>query len=467
MGSTAQGCGWLQAADVAAMHACALTILDQTGLLVRRDELRAEVVGRTGFIAAGERVRVSPEAVTTWLTAWRREAVPAPAQPSERHTFSALGYALWTVAAGGGSLRPLTRDDVIDGCKLLEVLADRGVRPGVPGAPQDVPERLRPFEQYLIGAEYSSAGGTTPLTYDVPTTRLVRDLDRVYGRPFHWSAWLPNPLVFGGSSVDLWWHFADEIEAVTVGTMPTMGFSAPCDPVACLTLALAEVIGGAAIIHALRPQVVPSIFPHPQPGDMRTGTLVLGTPEADLLDLLRRDVLRWYGSDWNTKQLNTSASLPTAQAQIERAQTATTGVVHGFDTFHGVGVLGLDEVFCPAQALLDLDMVGAAARVARGPETAPGLELDRLPAVVAEVVREGGLFAMHDTTVTSFRRQYFDPQVLRHTDRAQWLAAGHPTVYAEAEAQAARLLTRYQHEPDAALLAELHRVYEAGRARLA
>lgn len=457
-------------AAVQALHDAAVAMLARTGMAVHDRALRETLARHHGLTVDGERVLIAPEAVASWLAAYRASLSPTPPDPAPltpRYRYNALGYALWGVAEGGRSLRPFTREDTTNGTKLLEVLGREGVNPGVPGAPQDAPERLRPFEQYLIGAEYSSAGGQTPLISDVKTATLARELDCVYGRPFNWAVWLPNPLSFSGSTVELLWHFREQIEHVSVGSMPTMGFSAPCDPYACMALTLAEIIGGATLIHQVLPHLVPAIFPHPQPGDMRTGTLALGTPEAEVLDLLRRDVLRFYGSPWNTKMLNTSASLPNAQAQLERGQTALLGVLGGFDTFHGLGMLGIDEVFSPAQALLDLDMVNAAARVALGAETAPGLELDALPAVVDEVVRGEMIFAMHETTVHSFRRQYFLPRVLRRSDRAQWVAAGRPDAYAEAETKAAKLLNDYAFEPDRNLLAELRRVYEAGKASLA
>lgn len=455
------------AATLQALHETAVAILARTGMAIHNAPLREALAGRDGFTFEGERVRIAPEVVADWLAAYRAALPPTPPSPTRGYRFSALGYALWAVAEGGRSLRPFTREDTINGTKLLEVLGPEGVNPGVPGAPQEAPERLRPFEQYLIAAEYSSAGGQTPLVTDVKTATLVRELDRVYGRPFNWAVWLPNPLSFSGSTVELLWHFRDQVENVSVGSMPTMGFSAPCDPYACMALTLAEILGGAALIHTLLPHLVPTIFPHPQPGDMRTGTLALGTPEADVLDLLRRDVLRFYGSSWNTKMLNTSASLPNAQAQLERGQTALLGVLGGFDTFHGLGMLGIDEVFSPAQALLDLDMVRAAARTAAGAESAPGLDLASLPDVVDEVIRGGTIFAMHETTVRSFRHQYFLPRVLRRSDRAQWVAAGRPDAYAEAEAKAAKLVEEYAFEPDQALLAELRRVYAQGKAGLA
>jgi trimethylamine:corrinoid methyltransferase-like protein len=229
------------------------------------------------------------------------------------------------------------------------------------------------------------------------------------------------------------------------------------------TLSLAETLGGAAIVHALLPGIPVTIFPHPQPGDMRTGALMLGTPETELLELLRRDLLGHYGARFNTKMMNTSSSLPDAQAQVERSLSAAMGVLGGFEAFHCVGTLGIDEVWSSGQLLLDLEMVGAAAHVAGGPTSAPGLELTRLPDVVDEVVREGGMFAAHDTTAGGFRRQCWLPRVLRRMDRAQWVAAQMPDTVQEAELEARRLVAGYAYEPPEGLLRELRSVYERGR----
>jgi trimethylamine--corrinoid protein Co-methyltransferase len=448
------------------MHETAVAILARTGVAVHHPAVREELLRRPGFAEEAGRLRIAPERVADWLrdTRSRQSAAPGPTpEVSPRYSYAVLEYASWVVTEDGRGLRPMLRGDVVEATKLLEVLRSRGVRPAVPGVPQDLPPALRPVEQYLIGAEYSSAGGATQSVTDLPTALVIREMDRVCGKGFSWSVWLPNPLTFGGSTVDILWHFGHELQHVGVGSMPLMGFSGPCDPLAVTTFSLAENLGGAAIIHALLPEIPVTIFPHPQPGDMRTGTMMLGTPESELLELIRRDLLAYYGVRFNTKMMNTSASLPDAQAQIDRMLSAVMGVVGGFDAFHAVGTLGIDEVWSSGQLLLDLEMVAAADHVARGPETAPGLELDRLPDVVDEVVRAGMSFAAHETTAGGFRRQYVLPRVLRRMDRAQWIAAAKPDTVQEAEHEARRLVQDYAFEPPQALLCELRSISDRGK----
>ncbi len=381
-------------------------------------------------------------------------------------TYGVADYSSWTVSEDGHRVRPMTREDVIAGTKLIEVLGPRGMRSGVPGVPQDVPPELLPIEQFMIGARYARSGGTTPLVSDIATAGIIRDMNRVYGRAMGAAVWLPNPLVFGGPNVDILWHFRTEVTSAMVGSMPVMGISGPCDPIAVMTFALAETLGGAAIIHALLPAVPVSIFPHPEPGDMRTGALTVGTPEWDLLDLMHRDVLASYGTRWNTKLLHTSASLPGPQAQAERAMSALSGVLGGYDSFTGLGGLGVDEVWSPAQMILDLDIIGHAARIGRGAVSAPDLALDRLPAVVEEAVAAELLFAENETTVRNMRAQYFMPRVLQRLDRSQWVTVHMPDVAHAAADQARALVATYDYEPPQETLAELTVIYERARNEL-
>jgi trimethylamine--corrinoid protein Co-methyltransferase len=464
--------GGLAAATIERMHAAAVAILGRTGMAVHHAGIRSGLLQRDGFAEHAGRILIEPRRVDDWLDDMRRRhpgPLTPPAGPTspDRVRYTLLDYNSWIVTDDGRGLRPLTRADAVAGTKLAEVLKARGVIPSVPGVPQDVPATLVPLEQYLIGAEYSSAGGSSPLVADIQTATVIRELNRACGREtLSAPVWLPNPLGFGGPNVDVLWHFRSEITHASVGSMPVMGVSGPCDPIALMTLCLAEVIGGATILHAVLPGLDVGIFTHPQPGDMRSGTLMLGPPEGEILDLLKRAVLHWYGVGWNAKPVQTSASLPGPQAQLERTTGALLGALAGCDQFHGVGTLGIDEVWSPAQLLLDLDSVGHAVRVARGAESAPGLELEHLPDVIDAVVRSGLPFMAHETTAANFRQQYHLPELLRRQDRAQWVAAGKPDVFVAAAERAQQLIGQHAYEPPAGLMQELRAIYERGKAVL-
>jgi len=245
-----------------------------------------------------------------------------------------------------------------------------------------------------------------------------------------------------------------------------MGVTAPCDPIATMTQCLAEVVGGAAILHALLPGVPIGIHPHPEPADMRSATMVFGTPEWELLDLMHRDVMAFYHIHLKSKMLHTTASLPGAQAHAERATNALLGVLGGYLNFTSLGMLGVDEVWSPAQVMLDLDLLAHAARIGQGSWSAPGLGLDNLADVIDAAVADGVSFLEHETTAANFRTQYQHPRVLQRLGRKEWQAAGSPDVAREAQRQADDLIEQYDYEPPQDILRELRRIYDRGRERL-
>jgi len=452
------------------MHAAALDILARTGLRVEHEPIRAELAKRKGFTIEGGRALVAAELANAWLDD-RRKRHAAEKRSAESGKAVGLTYAVsdrntWIVDRDGTTLRPMTRDDVIAGTKMIHVLASQGVRGSTPGLPCDAPMELRPIEQFMIGAEYSGEGGATPHICDIATAEIIRDMNRVYGRPLHQTVHCPSPLVFGGPEVEIFWRFRDEVALAAVGTMPMMGINGPCDPISVFTLSIAECLGAAAILRALKPELEIIIAPHPEPSDMRTGAMVFGTPEWQLLDLMHRDVYEYYGRTYNVKLLLTSASLPNAQAQIERATSAVLGMLGGCTHYEPLGQIGIDEIWSPAQLILDLEMIADAVRIGQGVWSAPGLELDLLPAVVDEVVRGGLLFAEHESTLADFRRQYRQPEVLQRIVRSQWETAGRPDVLGEAYRRADELVAAYEYEPPQDILRELRRIYEQARARL-
>lgn len=460
----------LERAVVEQMHAAALSILARTGLRVEHGEIRERLLRRKGFTEDDGRLLIAPERVGAWRVRHATHKVPVAPEylsfPPDQYVYGADCRARWIVDDAGTGLRLLTRDDLVAGAKLLRMLEDCGVTGTTPGVPCDAPEETQALEQYVIAAEFSSHGGYTCQVADVTTAEIVREMDRVYGRPRHLTAYNPSPLIFGGPEVDILWHFREELDSALVGSMPAMGVTGPCDLIGVFTLAIAECLGAAAILHELLPEVSVTIYPHPQPADMRSGTMVFGSAEWQLLDLMHRDVLDYYGSDLNRKMIHTTAPLPNAQAQTERTAAALLGMTNGFTLFEPIGQLGLDEVWSPAQCMLDLDILGEAQRIARGAAPCAGLELEQLAEVTREAVQDSLAFSVHPTTLSNMNSVYHHPRVLSRCGRPQWAAAGMPDPVREARRQAEHLVASYDRGVDEERLREVRRIYEWGCERL-
>ena len=458
---------FIDAATLDNMHQAAVEMLVNTGILVEHAGIREEISRREGFTLSNGRVMISAERIAACLKYLKANGAARPARdPDAQLTLGVDDRASYIVEKDGKTFRPMTRVDAVNSAKLVTMLADRGVSGITTGVPGDVPAPLIPLDQFMIGAEYSRSGGATSDVCDIFTAGVIRDMNKVCGRGFGRTVWSPSPLVFGGPEVDICWHFRNEVETIYIGSMPIMGMTGPCDPIGVFTLGAAECLGNAAIVHELFPKTYVMIGPHPEPVDMSSGVMVFGTPEWDILDLMHRDVHEYYGTSSGQKLIHTTASLPGVQAISDHAGSMMLGALHGYTHFSPGGMLALDEIYSPALLVLDAEILAHTRRIVRGAWSGGGLGLGDLPGVVAEVIREGGVFADHETTVANMRDQYLNPRVLKRLNRSQWESAGKPDEIRAAQEEADRLVASFNFEPDRRMLKELGTIYEKAKKHL-
>lgn len=450
------------------MHETAVAMVARTGFKVDHAEIRAELLRHEGFAEKNGRICITPARVERWLTDFRATQTYTPTEAAQKRPFRFFvdNRAFWVVDRDGVTVRPMKRADVIDGTKLIEMLHQRGVQGSTPGFPTDVPTLLQPIEQYLLSAEYSSAGGDTCQITDIPTAEIIREMNRVYGRKLDLSVYVPSPLEFSGNELEILWHFRQEITSTFVGSMPIMGLTGPCDIIGIFTLAIAETIGGATMLHALLPGANIGIFPHPEPAYMGSGSIIFGTPEWQLLDAMHRNVFNYYGMAYTGKNCYTTAAYPNAQAQIERTAGILLSVLSGADTSGALGLMSNDEVWSGVQALLDLEIGDYALRLADGAIKSEGYTLETLPELVDSVIQSGQLFVEDESTVLNMRRQYQQPHLLQRMAYAQWDAAGRPDVVQQAQIRVDDLVAQYQYQPPPEILRDLRTIYERSCARL-
>jgi trimethylamine:corrinoid methyltransferase-like protein len=65
------------------------------------------------------------------------------------------------------------------------------------------------------------------------------------------------------------------------------------------------------------------------------------------------------------------------------------------------------------------------------------------------------------------RDQYHRPKVLKRMNRTQWIGAGKPDEFHDAQAEADRLVAAFNYEPPPGTLKALRAIYDAARKKLA
>lgn len=405
---------------VRVLHERALRILDEVGLRVTDVRLVERLKGKRGVRFAGDRVTFDPAVIDELVNVQGRQDTPMPRQPPvpERITIVTSYHAGYIADADTGERRPLTESDVIEMARLSDALRDRDVLGGAPGAPQDLPPGLRSVAQYKISLEWSRSGHYAPVS-SVREYRYIRAMAKAMGNEFHMECYLISPLRMEGNEVTAVLDYLetcgpeDKPVPVGVNAMPTMGLSAPVDPLSIFALGIAENMGGfAALRLAYEEDInVQMSRPNAYPCDFRTGCLVVGSPEAVLIEVVRRDIDRFYRCRSWARALRTMSCSAGIQSAVEKTAGAITSALAGYHEWFGGGLIGLDEVFSPVQLLIDCEIRDYALQVAKGFEVDEDFDDVALLKDILQNSEDALPFMTHPTTVDNYRKVYRAPHL--------------------------------------------------------
>lgn len=440
----------MQPDELERIEQAALGILQEHGIRVLEDDLRAELSGK-GFAEGGGRVRLEEAVVREFLEEERRRNgnrfAEGPADPDVDAdlTVSVSPYPQHVHDLDSDTLVPYTTERLIEATKLVDALAERGLVSIPPGCPCDVAPALQPVLQYWIGATYSRQGKRPVDAKSEAGMAHVMAMADVLGHPLEWlPVYLFSPLTLSGESLRCVLRFRERLRGIGVSSMPSVGLTAPVAVGDAFALAAAEVIGSAILVRELVDLPVRwsvNLFPV----DLRTMAMVFGSPESHLLELAGNEVdaflkgTRWHPSASN---IHTNAKLPGAQACAEKSSTMTAGALLGARHFGSVGTLSLDEVFSPEQLVYDMEMTDHVRRLVAG--VVGKCDPESCVEQVSEAL-EAGSFAGLDETLDGYRDFYWHPELFERSFLPAWQAKGAPDPRRRAKAIVAELVTRHDY----------------------
>jgi len=359
---------------------------------------------------------------------------------------------------------PLTRKHVIEGTKLLHVLSlQKGIRGYSCGVPQDTAAILKPIEQYLIGFRYNHNGGGTIQSVAEEVENQFAEIRCIAeGRndPNERSLMLfsPGPLILDAEDLYLCFKPGIAVTEFMVGSMPMMGMTGPIDPIGAYILAIAEVLGAAAVLHALFPAARAYIYPHPQAMDMTTGQMAFGTIEHARLEIIKMQVMQALGLPYyNVKDIMTSAQMPGSMAQADKALGFYTGIMSGYRAFN-LMPLSTDQVWSPVQALLDIDALGNAWSAIKTQDR-EGAVSNAISAISC-AIDSNCLFAEIEDTLMNMGLHYeMGTLHKRYFTSELWQSALRPTEYEAIRETADYLVGSWNFQPDTAKFEKMLSIY--------
>ncbi len=394
------------------MHEKSIEVLERIGIQVSNESLIRRIKGRNGFGLENGRITIKSYVIENLVDEVRKRR-KGNLTRDEEATILSPGYPGCSsiVDLETDRIEPLTTDRLIEATKLIDSLYDWGVRGEAPGAPVDIPPRLRRIAQCMIGYKYCRSAGPAPFeSYEeaVYIKRMAEVMDQSFGIPIY----VVSPLRLEGISVDRAIPFLErgECEWISVSSMPLAGSTAPVYPIGAFIQAISEALGGYAILHEAYPNIPIGFGINAYHFDMRYGNIVIGSPEQTLMDLFSVALGIYYGGGlYGSRSFRTMAKGVDVQAQVEKSSSATVGVLTGPGTFVHSGELSIDELFSPVQLVLDCEIARYLTRLAKGLELNEDqieLSLQAMERCVAK-----GHFLADETTRRDHRRIFWSPSL--------------------------------------------------------
>lgn len=270
-----------------------------------------------------------------------------------------------------------------------------------------------------------------------------------------------SPLFWDEGPVDAIRIFAEAGIPVSLVSMAMSPATAPGTVAGLLTLTIAEILSGLAILQTMAPGAKGICTGYPSTMDLRSGALNLAAgPDDAFAGMACTQVLHALDLPCATGMLGSGAKRSSWQAGAQGALSAAKNAFLPADLFSGAGGLYAANVFSPAQLVLDCELFGQVVRWAEGPT----IDDEHLGLDVVDHVGPEGHFLAEPHTLEHLG-ELWRSRSMDSSSWEEWEAAGESDAADAARAEARRLMAEHEPEPlDDAVARELSRIvatYEA------
>jgi len=451
----------------------ALDVISRIGLEIHDHELR-EVAARGLGVPNGPRLTATRSQAEAYLASWRRRVDMRKSTEATGTAGEAPRLGLGVMPYSHTYLDPRTNRHVpLTGVRLIEATRFLSTFPGdqltssVPGHPVDVPAALQSLFQYKTGAQYNPQGGGYGWLGPPRVAEYVLRMAEEVGHPITATVvYVDSPLRLGGHELRTAYELRHRFAEVHVGNMGSCGATLPLHPRTALALSWAEAILAGLCVEFLTG--LPTDWGGTlEPFDLRAQTIPFGAPEQALYYQMGREASAWLTGNRphaGHAPLLTMAKVPGAQAALEKGMSAALGVARGCTSLGAAGSLSADEVFSPAQVVLDLELRDWLERFAAGicrPEDEPA---DPLKAIREALSGRG--FAAADATLDSYAALSWFPRHLRREMLDRWRDLGSPSAEETAREEAIERIEGAQWTLPEPLFGALEAIYAEAAACL-
>lgn len=464
----------LTAEQVERVHAGALDILERTGVETTSDRLLKLMADHGQAVDfENRRIRLSPGFVESKRALAPRTFTLAGRFPDRdlaidgAHGYlSPDGCAPQMIDLDTGQRRASTKADLAQITRLADALPEigftwRSVSAG------DQKAEVRSLHEVEVQFNNTTKHLQTGSGNHAFTSRGVVELcravaggaDELRARPNLSSIQcIISPLFWDDGPIEAIANYAEAGIPISLTSMALACATAPASIAGLVTLTIAELLSGLAILHTLAPGAKAICAAYPSTMDLYSGALNLAAgPDDPFATMACTQVLGALGLPSATTTFASGAKRSDWQAGAQAALSAAKTAFVPADLLSGAGGLYASNVFSPAQLLLDCELFGIVARWAEG----YGFDDARIGLGVIDQVGPAEHYLGEQHTL-DYMREFWRSKYMNRSSWEEWQAAGGPDPEGVASAEVRRILAEHQPDPlDEALSAELSRIVAA------
>jgi len=449
--------GGLSPQQLATLHDAMLKILDEIGLECAHAKTVEVVTTGEGVRYEGGRLRFSPDLVNMTIKQARLAGKQWP--KTERVKVTAPWNCFNVIDLETDAVRASTAADCVAMLKLVASFNEGGPPPVYPC---DLDARLQVLWTEKLCLEIAPGFGGALVEHSPEAMRWIGEMYAATGRRYDVGyQYVVSPLRLDHAVLELYWLFRDDPQVgvhLSLCPIPVGGLTAPLTTSGLLAQSLAESFGGLIVaqrLGAADPDTLPAL--RVDFGDMRDLTVAYSLPENVMLQVLLRDVAEHFaGYRKDDIYLDTNAKRADGFAAADRmAYLLLLGLAGFRHFFMGAGQMSMDEIFSPAQFIIDMELGRYVQQILDG-ITWSG-DPASIAADVATGLAEGSFLTLPSTL--AMLPELFDSLLFRRSNVGQWRAAGEPTLEQLALARAKEAIASYHHALDPTAQHNLDRVF--------
>jgi trimethylamine--corrinoid protein Co-methyltransferase len=322
-----------------------------------------------------------------------------------------------------GEFKPWNEDLLLNYYKVGKALAEID-NISMLGCPlPDLPQQKRPLYEKLYAFKYGITG-----SYSIWETELcpkLLEIWKIYSceiqqpieEVFQGTVFMISPLRMGHVELEQMLWFRERGLKVGVGTLASLGISAPITLAGAIAIHLAEQLFLSVLHLAFYNERKFSINASLSVVDMRTSSFQYGRPEQVIMNNAMSDIAMYYGLPFSAHCGLSDAKKPSYEAGLQKTGTALAAIMKGRKGHIAAGLLSVDEIFSPVQMVLDNECSGYLRHICKGFE----INEDTLAMeVLGECLSENSMFIDKEHTVKNFRETIWTTSIFSNEMKGQW-----------------------------------------------